>query len=218
MCLEGIDVLAIRFLGLSADLQSPSAKENSWKLDPQQSQPTWMLARSKVPDVVSSLWVTEGHHCRYQQVTLKVAPVGDPRDCHGLAHEEPPPRHAGGRGQNDEDGGGAGRLQQPRRGRENTTGQEDILLVGFNFWGSLFLTTLKFWMWANLAVTKASFCRVNLACSCSWCVAGPAEEVHHVCQAEVPPQAALDWTRRRWGTYTCTRTRTRTSWNINWCP
>ena len=34
--------------------------------------------------VVSSLWVTEGHHGRYQQVTLKVAPVGDPRDCQGI--------------------------------------------------------------------------------------------------------------------------------------
>ena len=34
--------------------------------------------------VVSSLWVTEGHHGRYQQVTLKVAPVGDHRDCHGI--------------------------------------------------------------------------------------------------------------------------------------
>ena len=30
---------------------------------------------------------------------------------------------------------GAGRLQKTRRGRENTTGQEDILLVGFNFLG-----------------------------------------------------------------------------------
>ena len=30
------------------------------------------------PNVVSSLWVTEGHHGRYQQVTLKAAPVGDP--------------------------------------------------------------------------------------------------------------------------------------------
>ena len=77
------------------------------------------------------------------QVLRIVSPL--PRQIHGgLAHEEPPPRHAGGRGQNDEDGGGAGQLQQPRRGRENTTGQEDILLVGFNFWGSLFLTTLKF--------------------------------------------------------------------------
>ena len=35
-------------------------------------------------NIVSSLWVTEGHHGRYQQVTLKVAPVGDPRDCHGI--------------------------------------------------------------------------------------------------------------------------------------
>ena len=28
--------------------------------------------------------MTEGHHGRYQQVTLKVAPVGDPRDCQGI--------------------------------------------------------------------------------------------------------------------------------------
>ena len=37
-----------------------------------------------VPDVVSSLWVTNGYQGRYQHVTLKVAPVGDPRDCHSI--------------------------------------------------------------------------------------------------------------------------------------
>ena len=42
------------------------------------------LLEAESVNVVSSLWVTEGHHGRYQQVTLKVAPVGDPRDCHGI--------------------------------------------------------------------------------------------------------------------------------------
>ena len=46
------------------------------------------MFNSLVNNLVSSLWVTEGHHGRYQQVTLKVAPVGDPRDCHGITTPE----------------------------------------------------------------------------------------------------------------------------------
>ena len=42
------------------------------------------MSRVLKPCVVFSLGVTEGHHGRYWQVTLKVAPVGDPRDCHGI--------------------------------------------------------------------------------------------------------------------------------------
>ena len=34
--------------------------------------------------VVVSIWVTEGHHGRYQQVTLKVAPLEDPTDFQGI--------------------------------------------------------------------------------------------------------------------------------------
>ena len=34
--------------------------------------------------------MTEGHHGRYQQVTLKVAPVVDPRDYHGITLESIP--------------------------------------------------------------------------------------------------------------------------------
>ena len=33
--------------------------------------------------------MTEGHHGRYQQITLKVAPVGDPKDCHGITSSPP---------------------------------------------------------------------------------------------------------------------------------
>ena len=49
--------------------------------------PIWTLLCRVVyfdPSVVVSLWVTEGHHGSYQQVTLKVAPVGDPKDSLGI--------------------------------------------------------------------------------------------------------------------------------------
>ena len=36
------------------------------------------------PFVVVSLWVTKGHLSKYQQVTLKVAPVGDHKDSQGI--------------------------------------------------------------------------------------------------------------------------------------
>ena len=39
---------------------------------------------SKESYVVVSLWVTKDHHSIYQQITLKVAPVGDPRDSLGI--------------------------------------------------------------------------------------------------------------------------------------